>query len=350
MPEGPGGDTGVSTGGETGRIGNVVVTRLGFGGAPLGNLYAPLDEATALATVARAHELGIHYFDTAPLYGLGLSEHRIGHVLRDLPRDGFTLSSKVGRLLHPQRQPPAEQHGFVGALPFEVRYDYSYDGALRSIEDSLQRLGLARLDIVYIHDIDRFTHGADQPQRFAEAMNGAYPALERLREEGVVGAIGLGVNEVQVCLDAAAAGNFDGFLLAGRYTLLDQSALGALLPLCAARGMSIVLGGPYNSGILATGAVPGARYDYQPAEPEILARVGALEAICRRFAVPLRAAALQFPLAHPAIVSVIPGARNIEEVEAGRDLLALPIPVEFWTALRAGGLIAADAPLPGLPA
>ncbi len=328
------------------RIGRVALGRLGFGGAPLGNLYAALDEAVGLDAVRRAYDLGIRYFDTAPLYGVGLSEHRIGQVLRGVPRDSFVLSSKVGRLLRPLPDPPAVQHGYVGALPFRVEYDYSYDGALRSIEDSLQRLGMARLDIVFIHDIDRFTHGDDQPRRFAEAMDGAYRALARLRDEGTVGAIGLGVNEVQVCLDAAAAGDFDGLLLAGRYTLLDQSALTALLPLCVARGMAIVLGGPYNSGVLATGAVPGAHYDYKPAPPAILDRVAAMEAVCRRFGVTLAAAALQFPLAHPAIAAVIPGARDAAEVSANQALADAVIPAEFWAALRDEGLITPEAPIP----
>ncbi|MGQ0663915.1 MAG: aldo/keto reductase [Pseudomonadota bacterium] len=329
------------------RLGAATVGALGFGGAPLGNLYAPIPEAEALAAVARAHALGLRYFDTAPHYGHGLSEHRLGHVLRNLPRDGFTLSTKVGRLLAPDQGVARESHGFVGTLPFRQHFDYSYDGALRSIEDSLQRLGLGRIDIVYIHDVDRYTHGAEAyPRQFAAAMAGAYRALERLRRAGAIRAIGLGVNEWEVCRDALAHGDFDGFLLAGRYTLLDQSALRELLPAAAARGVGIVIGGPYNSGILATGAVAGARYFYRPAAPEILARVAAIEAVCRRFGVPLRAAALRFPLAHQAVVSVIPGARSAAEVEANVALLATAIPPEFWPALKSAGLLPEEAPVP----
>jgi D-threo-aldose 1-dehydrogenase len=330
------------------EIGKARVTLLGFGGAPLGNLYAPIDKAAALASVERAYALGVLYFDTAPHYGNGLSEHRVGHVLRHLPRDSFTLSTKVGRLLSPDPAAPFEQHGYQGGLPFSQRFDYSYDGTLRSLEDSLQRLGLARIDIAYIHDIDDFTHGpVDQPARFREAMEGAYRALERLRAERVVRAIGLGVNQVQVCLDAVRHGDFDGFLLAGRYTLLDQSAHDALLPLCRERGLGIVLGGPYNSGILATGAVPGARYDYRPASEAVLRKVRAIEALCRRFDVPLKAAALRFPLGHPAVAAVIPGARSPEEVEENLALLHRPIPAAFWDALKAEGVLAADVPIPG---
>ncbi|MBL8671919.1 MAG: aldo/keto reductase [Alphaproteobacteria bacterium] len=332
------------------RIGTARVGALGFGGAPLGNLYAPVAEDEALAAVRRAHDRGIRAFDTAPHYGNGLSEHRIGQVLRERPRDSFALSTKVGRILTADPAVGTTQHGYVGTLPFRQHFDYSHDGALRSIEDSLQRLGMARVDVAYIHDIDAFTHGAaEQPRRFREAMEGAYRALERLRREGTIKAIGLGVNEVQVCRDALAHGDFDGFLLAGRYTLLDQAALPELLPLCLKRGAHIVLGGPYNSGILATGAVPGARYDYKPASPEMLARVQAIEALCREHGVPLKAAALQFPLGHPAVACVIPGARSPAEVEENLDLLARPIPSTLWSALKAEHLLPADVPVPAAP-
>lgn len=330
----------------SGRLKTLGLGPLGFGGAPLGNLYAPIDEAEALATLRAAWDLGLRHFDTAPHYGHGLSEHRFGCALRGLPRDSFVLSTKVGRLLWPAADAPSTQHGFVGTLPFVQRFDYSYDGALRSLEDSLQRLGLARVDIVYIHDIDRHTQKDEQPRRFREAMEGAYKALERLRAEGTVKAIGLGVNNWEVCRDALKHGDFDGFLLAGRYTLLDQSALPELLPLCVERAAGIVIGGPYNSGILATGPVSGARYNYAPATPEILARAGRFEAQCRRFDVPLRAAALQFPLGHPAVRAVIPGARSPAEVKENVSLMNAPIPAEFWSALKAEGLLAPEVPTP----
>lgn len=330
----------------SGRLRALKLGKLGFGGAPLGNLYASIAPETALTAVRRAWELGIRHFDTAPLYGVGLSEHRIGHVLREQPRGEYVLSTKVGRLLSPDPAAPETQYGFTSTLPFVLRYDYSYDATLRSLEDSCQRLGVARIDIVYIHDVDRFTHSNGQPQRFREAMDGAYRALERLRAAGAVRAIGLGVNNWEVCRDALHHGDFDGFLLAGRYTLLDQTALPELLPLCLERGVGIVVGGPYNSGILATGAVVGSYFNYAPATPDILAKVGRIEAACRQFGVPLRAAALQFPLGHPAVLAVIPGARNPQEVEENISLMNTPIPREFWAALKTVGLLEAAVPTP----
>jgi D-threo-aldose 1-dehydrogenase len=318
----------------------------GFGGAPLGNLFAPIDEAAAVAAVRRAYDLGLRHFDTAPHYGHGLSEHRIGEALRGKPRDSFLLSTKVGRLLFPDAQAPSEQFGFSGTLPFVQRYDYSADGARRSLEFSLHRLGMARIDIAYIHDCDHDAHGPDGPRRFREAMEGALPALTRMKAEGIVSAIGLGVNHWETCRDALAHGHIDLFLLAGRYTLLDQSALEELLPLCVARGTGIVIGGPYNSGILATGARPGATYNYKPATPEILGRVAAIETVCARHRVKLRAAALQFPLAHPAVVAVIPGARTPGEVDDNVALKNQPIPAAFWTELKAEKLLPAAAPTP----
>lgn len=330
----------------SGRLRALGLGRLGFGGAPLGNLYAPIEENVARATLQAAWAKGLRHFDTAPHYGHGLSEHRFGQALRGRPRDEFVLSTKIGRLLSPAADAPSTQHGFVGTLPFVQRFDYSYDGTLRSLEDSLQRLGLARVDIVYIHDIDRYTQGEGQEQRFREAMDGAYRALERLRGEGVIKAIGLGVNNWEVCRDALRHGDFDGFLLAGRYTLLDQSALAELLPLCVERGAGIIIGGPYNSGILASGAVPGARYNYAPAGEAILARVARLETACRRFSVPLRAAALQFPLGHPAVLAVIPGARTPEEVEENVALMQTAIPPPFWSSIKAEGLLGPEVPTP----
>ena len=328
------------------RIGKVALGPLGLGTAPLGNLFSPVAEKTAIETVRRADALGIGYIDTAPHYGNGLSEHRVGEALRAVPRDSFVLSTKVGRLLTADPSAPRDQHGYVHVLPFRQRFDYSHDGALRSVEDSLQRLGLARIDIALIHDIDAFTHGPEaQPRRFREAMEGALPALDRLRSEGVIGAVGLGVNDAGVCLDALRHGGFDGFLLAGRYTLLDQSALAELLPACLEKKAAVILGGPYNSGILAR-PVGGATYDYKPAPAAMLRRVEALAAICADFNVPLQAAALQFPLGHPAVVTVLPGARSPEEVAANHGFARHPIPAAFWHALREQGLIAPAAPVP----
>jgi D-threo-aldose 1-dehydrogenase len=323
----------------------VALDRLGFGGAPLGNLFTPIPEPDAVRAVTAAYDAGIRYFDTAPLYGRGRSERRIGAALRAHPRASFHISTKVGRLLRPVAERPTDD-AYTDIPAFEVEYDYSEDGALRSLDASLERLGLDRVDTLFIHDIDRWTHGEAQPARFREAMTGAYRALRRLRDQGVVSAVGVGVNEWEVCQQAAEVGDFDAFLLAGRYTLLEQSALESFLPLCEKRGLFVVIGGPFNSGILATGAVEGATYNYRPAPPDVLARVARIEAVCRRHGVPLAAAALQFPLAHPAVRRVIPGARSADEVRANLALLRAPIPGALWADLRAAGLLHPNAPTP----
>ena len=324
-----------------GRTG-IVLTTLGFGSTSLGNMYRAQTEDGAMAAVEAAHRAGIRYFDTAPLYGFGLAEHRMGAARRRLP-DDIVLSTKTGWRLFP-RGASAGPGSAADALfdhpaPFTPRIDYSYDGAMRSFEDSLQRLGTDRVDILLLHDCDRRNHGDAYPDRFREAMAGAYRALISLREQGAVRAIGAGLNEWEACQDFAEAGDFDCFLLAGRYTLLDQTSQGSFLPLCERRGIGIILGGPYNSGILATGAASGAMYDYAPASPAILERTRAIEGICRRHAVPLRAAALQFPLSHPAVATVIPGARDAAEVEENLRLMAHPVPDALWLELRQAGLI-----------
>lgn len=307
---------------------------LALGGAPLGNLFAEVSDGDAERTLERAWALGIRGFDTAPHYGQGLSELRLGRFLQGRPRSDFVLSTKVGRLLEPDAHAEPDQHGYVRTLRYATRYDYSADGALRSIAASLDRLKLDRIDIAYIHDIDRRTHGEQQPARYAEAMRGAYRALARLRAEGVVRAIGLGVNDWDVCRDALHDADFDGFMLAGRYTLLDRSAA-ELLPLCEQRGVALVIAGVYNSGVLASGAVPGARFDYRVAPSDVLQRVRVLEAVCRRFGVPLRAAALQFPRRARAVASVVLGARSAAEVEDALRMAHHPIPPALWEALGA---------------
>ena len=323
---------------------------LGFGGAPLGNLFAAITDEAALSLVRRAFDRGIRYFDTAPHYGNGLSEHRIGAALRELPRDAYVLSTKVGRLLVPDAGAPRDQNSYIGVLPFVQRWDYSREGTLRSVDDSLQRLGLARIDYVFIHDVARDAHGDAQPARFREAMEGAVPALARLKAERVIAGFGLGVNDWQVCVDALAHADLDLLLLAGRYTLLDQTALRELLPLCVARATRVVLGGPFNSGILATGTRPSdgrpAYFNYAPASAEILERVRSIEAVCAAHHVPLKAAALQFPRAHPAIACVLPGARSTAELDENIALASAPIPDAFWRDLRAQRLVAEEAPLP----
>ncbi len=322
------------------------VTVLGFGGAPLGDFYARLPEEQALATVAAAYDCGVRLFDTAPLYGNGLSEHRFGHVLRRLPHD-FVLCTKVGRYLRPEAPERIERSGFVGGLNMRFVFDYSYDGAMRAVEQSFQRLGVERIDVLHIHDVDVWTHGDAYEQRFREAIEGAYRALHELRTQGVVGAIGVGVNETAPLLRFAAHGDFDCFMLAGRYTLLEHTALDDLLPLCAAKGIGILTAGPYNSGILASGAVAGAKYNYRDAPPEIMQRVARIEAVCRRHAVPLPAAALQFPLGHKSVAAMVPGAVKPAEVERNVALISHPIPADFWAELKHEGLLPAHAPTPG---
>lgn len=323
----------------------LALSGLGLGGAPLGNLYQSVDAEAAQGVVAAAYERGIRYFDTAPLYGSGLSETRMGQALRGMPRQDYVLSSKAGWLLEDDAS--VRQDGpYVGLPGKRKRCDYSRDGVLRSLEASLQRLGLDRIDIVYIHDLDTACHGRDLPQRFREAMDGAWPALADLRRQGVIGAVGLGVNEWQICEQALQHTDMDCFLLAGRYSLLDQSALASFLPACQTRNVGVVIGGPYNSGILATGPVVGARYDYAPATPAILQQAGELQAICRRHDVPLAAAAIQFPAFHPAVISVVPGARTVDEMSLNLKLYEQAVPAALWADFKAAGLLAAEAPVP----
>jgi D-threo-aldose 1-dehydrogenase len=315
---------------------------LGLGGAPLGNLFAPIAEEAAEAAIEAAWDGGIRFYDTAPLYGLGLSEHRMGRVLRRKPRGDYALCTKVGRLLDPDEAVPREQHGFVDGLPFRVRYDYSAEATLRSIEHSLARLGVARLDVVLIHDAAEDPHGPAWHDRFAEAMDGAAPALTRLREEGVIRAWGLGVNNVEPCLMALERADPDLFLIAGRYTLLDHGALPGLLPACAARGASLVIGGPYNSGLLAGGST----FNYAPAPAELVARRDRLSALAAEHGMELKAAALQFCAAPEVVACVIPGGRSPQEVRENARLMSQPIPRAFWDALRKQGLIPAEAAVP----
>ena len=326
----------------------LAVCQMGFGAAPLGNLYAEFSDEEARATVSSAYDAGIRLFDTAPLYGYGLSEHRIGDALRWQPRDSYVLATKIGRLLRPEDPARIDGGLFKRTLPFAPVYDYSYDGVMRSVEDSLQRLALQRIDILLIHDVDHWTHGdaATVDRYFAEVMEGGYRAMAKLREEGAIAAIGAGVNEWEMCQRFAEAGDFDCFLLAGRYTLLEQESLNSFLPLCVERGISIIIGGPLNTGILATGAVEGAYYNYAPAPPEIMERVAAIEAVCRRHDVPLATAALQFPLHHPAVSTVIPGARTPLEIARNVETFAIDVPAELWAELKAGGLLREDAPTP----
>ena len=322
---------------------------LGLGGAALGNLFSAISDDDAHAVIAGAIADGCRSFDTAPHYGNGLSEQRFGRALRQLPRDDFVLSSKVGRVLRADAAAPRAQHGYVEVLPFAQHWDYSAAGVRRSVEDSLQRLGLARLDIAYVHDCDAETHGAASPQVLHQVLTEALPELRRLRNEGLLRHIGLGVNDVAVCLDVLAQSDLDCLMLAGRYSLIDHSGLQSLLPLCAQRGVRIALGGVFNSGILATGVRQSGelRFNYAPASAQWVQHVASVEALCAAHGVPLRAAALQFPLAHPAVEIVMLGATDVSQWEDARRMMAHPIPPAFWDALRVQGLLPDDAPTPG---
>ena len=321
-------------------------TELGFGTAPVGGLYRPVSGDEAHATMTRAWDAGVRYFDTAPLYGLGQSETRLNRALAG--RSGFIVSSKVGRLLRPTRK--GEERDGIGKW-FDVPnrkeiFDYSYDGVMRSVEFSLERTGLDRIDLIYAHDLDIFTHGSAEAMqaRLDEFMASGYKALVALRDQGVIRGFGAGINEWQPAQWLVERGDFDIFLLAGRYTLLEQEALDSFLPLCLARSVGIVIGGPYNSGVLATGARPGAFYNYNPAPDWVLAKVAKIEAVCAAHKERLVDAAFQFPLLHPAVVSIIPGGQGVAEVDANVRAASAVIPAALWADLKAQGLMRQDAP------
>jgi D-threo-aldose 1-dehydrogenase len=321
----------------------LAVTRLGLGTAPLGGLFAPVGEPDASATIEGAYAAGVRFFDTAPLYGNGLAEERVGRALRHKRRDEFVLATKVGRLLRagapldPGQSYRGEPFYKVDS-PLNPVFDFSYDGVMRSFEESLRRLGLDRVDILHIHDPD---------EHWEEALAGAYRALERLRRTNAIAAVGVGMNQVAMLGRFARESDVDCVLVAGRYTLLDQTALAELLPLCLNRNIAVIAGGAYNSGILAD-PTPGATFDYIPAPAEVIARAQRLQAICRLHGIPLRAAAIQFPLGHPAVASVLVGCRSLGEVEDNVHMFRTDIPSEVWHHLRREGLLPDAAPSPGV--
>jgi D-threo-aldose 1-dehydrogenase len=322
------------------------VSVLGFGTAPLGDLFVRIPDDVAIATVERAFALGLNLLDSSPLYGRGLAEHRCGTALRRVNRPDIVLCTKVGRWMDPFHA-PNDASGFVGGQPHRAVFDYSYDGTMRSVEQSLLRLGTDRLDLLLIHDVDVWTHGRDAiEQRFREAMEGAYVALDRLRGEGVVKGIGIGVNEADMCVRFAKAGTFDTMLLAGRYSLLEQPALAEFLPLAQQQGIGVMLGGVFNSGILATGAVSGAKYNYRDAPPEILDRVSRIERVCAAHNTPLPTAALHFALGHPAVASLVLGGVTPQEVERNVAALSSEVPAALWSDLKAARLLDEAAPVP----
>ena len=329
---------------------DVTLTALGLGGAPLGGLYRAVGEAQARETIVGAWQAGVRYFDTAPYYGYGASELRVGAALRELEAGDAVISTKVGRLLRPRTTPQAADDTWIRPLPFEPHYDYTGAGILRSFEDSQQRLGIDRIDILLIHDIGRLTHGADDARTFAQLVDrGGFAALDELRRSGRVRAVGIGVNEVEVVERVMAAFDMDCVLLAGRYTLLEQGAA-PLLARCAERGIGVIVGGAFNSGILAdapAAATGAARYNYLPAEPAIVKRVARRARACEQYDVPLPAAALQFVLAHEAVVSCVTGARNARELRQNVAWATQPLPTAFWDALRRDGLVDPACPVPG---
>ena len=330
---------------QLGRTG-LGVSVLGFGTAPLGDLFVRIPDNVAIATVERAFALGVNLLDSSPLYGRGLAEHRCGTALRRVNRRDIVLCTKVGRWMDPFHAPD-DAAGFVGGQPHRAVFDYSYDGTMRSVEQSLLRLGTDRLDLLLIHDVDVWTHGHDAiEQRFREAMEGAYVALDRLRGEGTVKGIGIGVNEADMCVRFAKAGRFDTMLLAGRYSLLEQPALAEFLPLALQQGIGVMLGGVFNSGILATGAVSGAKYNYRDAPPEILDRVSRIERVCAAHNTPLPTAALHFALGHPAVASLVLGGQAPAEVERNVAALSTKVPATLWVDLKAARLLDAAAPVP----
>ncbi len=322
---------------------SLTTTVLGLGSAPLGGLFNPVSDETAHGVVQHAHDLGLRFYDTAPLYGYGSAESRMGYVLRQQPRDDLTLATKVGRLLRPpatvtSNLDVAGAGQFLEAPPLAPVFDFSYDATMRSFEESLARMGVDRIDVLHIHDPDNF---------YQQALDGAYKALDKLRSEGVIAAVGSGMNQAEMLAQFARSGDFDCFLVAGRYTLLDQAALPELLPICEQKNIAIIIGGVYNSGILANlDNLERATFNYQPAEQRWLEKARQIKAVCDRHNVPLQAAALQFPLAHPAVAVVLTGARTTDELDQNVAFMQHPIPADLWAELKATGLLPAEAPTP----
>lgn len=322
---------------------------LGLGGAPLGNLFESMTDAQARALLDDAWSDGCRTFDTAPHYGHGLSERRLGDALRNHPRQDWRLSSKVGRLLTPQAGAPLEQHGYVNTLPFVQHWDLSAHGVRRSVEDSLQRLGLAQLDAVYVHDVDAQTHGPNAQAVLGQVLDETLPELARLRQEGLISHMGLGVNDHLIVEQVLRHADLDVLMLAGRYTLLDQAALPTLMPLLQKKNVALALGGVFNSGILATRVAldRAMTFNYAPASQTWVDKALGIQAVCDQHSVNLPAAALQFALAHPAVQIVMLGVRNPGQWRAARQAEREVIPAAFWQQLRHEGWLSDQAPLPG---
>lgn len=309
-------------------------TALGLGTTAIGGLYNATSEQAAHETMDAAWELGVRFFDTAPQYGNGMAEQRLGAFLKTKPRDNYVLCTKVGRLLRLPDEPEDEDQYYKATPPLRPVFDFSYDGVMTSVEDSLRRLGLDRIDVLHIHDPD---------SHYRQALDGAYKALDKLRAEGRIGAVGAGMNQAEMLTEFARNGNFDCFLLAGRYTLLEQGAIAEFLPTCVKKNISVIIGGVYNSGLLANPSA-GAKYNYEDADRSLIDRALELEKVCLEHGVPLKAAAIQFPLAHPAVASVLTGVRSRAEMLENDELFRRPIPASLWEDLRGRGLIRAEAP------
>ena len=327
----------------------VAVTELGLGTAPLGDLFDVVEEDEASGLLKAAWDGGVRYYDTSPWYGRGQAEHRVGRALYRKPRDQYVISTKIGRTLHRPRKPgPFDRGEWLGGLDFETVFNYGYDGVMRSFEDSYQRLGINQIDVLIIHDLDTWHHKsqAKVDHYMGQLFTGGWRALEELRNQGLIKGIGAGFNTMGTIPRYLDLFDMDFFLIAMRYTLLEQAVLDVEFPRCAERGVGIVIGGTYNSGILATGAVPNAMYNYEPAQGPVLEKVAAMEAVCKRHGVPLAAAALQFPLGHPIVASVIPGAISRRQVEMNLAAFKHPIPADLWAELKHEKLIREDAPVP----
>lgn len=327
----------------------VELSTLGFGGAPLGELFDPVSETEAQETLQAAWDAGIRYYDTAPFYGYGKSEHRLGHFLRQQERKDFILSSKVGRVLTATRDLDSfDKGGWIGGLPFDYRFDYSYDGIMRSWEDSLQRLGLSSIDVLLIHDLDSFFH--DSEQRFSAHLNqlitSGWRALDELRSQGLIKAVGTGLNRMGALPRLIDAVDLDLSIVAMPYTLLDQEVLEEEFPLCEEHGVRIVIGAVFASGILVSGPTEGARYAYNTASPEILDKTRRIQEVCQRHDVPLPAAAMQFPLGHPLVSAIIPGAMEPSHIQTNAKWFQHEISADMWAELKTEGLLREDAPTP----
>src|SRR5947209_3673617 len=329
---------------------NLQLTQLGFGSAPLGELFVRVDEAAAAATLQAAWEEGIRYFDTAPYYGRGLSEIRVGRFLDNQPRSDFVLSTKVGRWFFAPAEPDAFQTGpiWAGGLRFDHVHDYTYDGLMRSYEQSQMRLGMNRLDLLIIHDLDFWFHATEAKvaAHLGQLFTSGWRALEELRAHKLIGGVGAGINELGMIPRFLDMVGLDFFLVALRYTLMEQEVLDAEFPYCERCGVGVVIGGVFNSGITATGSIPGAKYNYSDPTPDVIAKVDRIQAICKAHATPMAAAALQFPLAHPIVASVIPGAVTPAQVRRNAADFKRPVPSSLWSDLKRNGLLSEAAPTP----